>query len=73
MDLFDAFLMGKVIDRKTISGGSTNGRVVTEYETPNYIPDKVPEKTIEYAGSFVEKLRQEVWKVSNTCVNMSKI
>lgn len=73
MDDFNAFLMGKLINRKTVSGGSTNGRVMTEHETTNYTVDKVPEKTIKYAEPFVEKLRDEVWSVSITCVNSSKV
>lgn len=64
MDLFNAFAMGIPIERKTISGGSTNGRIVTEYENPNYTEDVVPEKTTEYARKHVERIREEVARVS---------
>lgn len=63
-DLLEAFLAGKSVPRRTVSGGTTNGRLVTEYERPNYIEDKVPEQTKEYAKPFVEQLKQEVWDVS---------
>lgn len=63
-DLLKAFTMGAPIQRKVISGGSTNGRIATEYETPNYKEDKVPERTIKYAKPFVNKIRDEVWGVS---------
>lgn len=65
MDI-EAFLSGRPVQRRTIAGGSTNGRVRTEYETPNYQDDVVPEKTMRYAKPFVTKLREEVWKVSIT-------
>lgn len=64
-DLLDAFLSGDSIPRRTVVGGSTNGRIRTEYEEPNYIEDKVPDKTTEYAKPFVEQLKDEVWKVSS--------
>lgn len=63
MDL-DAFLKGIPVQRKTISGGTTGGRVRTEYETPDYIEDKVPEKTKNYAKPFVDAIYNEVWEVN---------
>lgn len=64
MDVLEAFMSGKSIQRKVISGGTTNGRVATEYEIPKYKEDKVPARTVRYAEPFVEKLKDEVWKVS---------
>lgn len=63
MDQLEAFLSGQPIVRKVISGGSTNGRIRTEYEEPNYGEDVVPERTTKYAKKFVDKVKQEVWKV----------
>lgn len=65
-DLLDAFLSGKSIPRGTVSGGTTNGRMRTEYEEPEYTEDIVPEPTKIYARPFVEQLKQEVWKVSKS-------
>lgn len=63
-DLFEDFMMGKAIQRRVISGGSTNGRIATEYERPNYKEDIVPERTNKYAERFTRKIRDEIWKVS---------
>lgn len=60
---WEAFMSGKPPQRKVISGGSTSGRVATEYETPQYKEDVVPERTTVYAKPFVAKLKDEVWKV----------
>lgn len=68
MDLMNAFLAGKPVQRKTISGGTTAGRVRTEYETPDYVEDKVPEKTTKYAKPFVDDIRDEIWKVNELIV-----
>lgn len=57
-------MSGKSVQRKVVSGGSTSGRIATEYETPKYKKDVVPERTVSYAKPFVEKLKDEVWKVS---------
>lgn len=64
-ETLQAFLQGKSIQRKTISGGTTNGRIETEYETVSYKEDVVPEKTMKYARPFVRSIREEVRKVSN--------
>lgn len=66
-DLLDRFARGESIQRRVISGGSTNGRILTEYETPNYKEDKVPERTIKYAKPFTDRIREEVWRVSILC------
>lgn len=58
-----AFLSGRPVERKTIAGGATNGRIRTDYETPNYEEDVVPAKTLKYAKPFVAQIREEVWKV----------
>lgn len=63
--MLQAFLQGRSIQRKTISGGTTNGRIETEYETVSYKEDVVPEKTMKYARPFVRSIREEVKKVSN--------
>lgn len=63
-ETLQAFLQGKSIQRKTISGGTTNGRIETEYETVSYKEDVVPEKTMKYARPFVKSIREEVKKVS---------
>lgn len=64
MDPFEAFFSGN-FQRKTILGGSTQGRVATEYETTSYKADKVPERTLMYAQPFIEAMREHVRKVSN--------
>lgn len=64
MDALNALLSGRRVERKTVAGGSTNGRIQTEYEEPKYVQEKVPEKTRQYAQPFVEKLKNEVWDVS---------
>lgn len=64
MDPLDAFFKGIPIQRKTFSSGSTEGRLATEYETPSYKEDKVPEKTTKYAQPFVKSIRREVGQVS---------
>lgn len=64
MNPLDAFFKGIPIQRKTFSSGSTEGRLATEYETPSYKEDKVPEKTTKYAKPFVESIRREVRRVS---------
>lgn len=66
MDPLQAFLSGKSVQRRIISGGSTGGRVRTEYETPDYTEEKVPEKTTRYAEPYVRVIRDTVWKV-NAC------
>lgn len=63
MDI-DAFMKGESIERKILSGGTTNGRIATEYERPNYKEDKVVQRTLDYAKPFVDKIKDEVWKVS---------
>lgn len=64
-DFLDRFLNGDSVPRKVLRGGSTNGRIRTEYEETNYKEEKVPEQTTKYAKPFVEKLRDEIWKVSS--------
>lgn len=64
-DLLEQFMSGKSVQRQSISGGTTNGRVKTEYEETSYFEEKEPEQTTEYAKPFVEQLRQEVWDVSS--------
>lgn len=59
------FLNGESVARKPVSGGSTNGRIRSEYEETFYTEEKVPEPTTKYAKPFVEKLKDEVWKVSS--------
>lgn len=63
-EALEAFLSGKNVERKTISGGTTNGRTRMLDERPNYVEDEVPEKTRKYAERFMEALRQGVWSVS---------
>lgn len=62
-DFLDRFLSGESVPRQTISGGTTNGRIRTEYEETTYFEDTVPEQTKKYAKPFIDKLEQEVWKV----------
>lgn len=62
-------LKGLPIQRQVISGGATNGRIATEYETPNYKEDIVPDRTIRYAKPFTEKIKEEVWRVSISYIN----
>lgn len=63
-DLLERFLAGQTIKREVIAGGTTDGRIVTEYERPNYQDDEVPEATTRYARNFTNKIREEVWRVS---------
>ncbi|XP_031628409.1 probable ATP-dependent RNA helicase spindle-E [Contarinia nasturtii] len=65
MNELDAFMMGKPVQRKMLSGGSTNGRIVTEYETAKYEEDEVVKRTMDYAKPFVKKIRDEVWNRFN--------
>lgn len=63
-DLLQRFLSGQSVTRKVIAGGTTDGRIATEYERPNYTEDEVPDATTRYARQFTNKIRDEVWQVS---------
>ena len=65
-DLLQRFLAGQTIKREVIAGGTTDGRIVTEYERPNYRDDEVPEATTRYARNYTDKIREEVWQVSKS-------
>lgn len=65
-DLFEKWERGESITRKIVSGGSTNGRIRTEYEEIKYTEVKVPEQTTKYAKQFVDRLRDKIWEVSSS-------
>lgn len=64
MDILDAFLSGKPVEKKVIRGGTTDGRIADKDEIPTYVEDKVPKQTREYAEPFVKKLHEAVLRVS---------
>lgn len=66
MDVFDFLNQNKPLVRKTISGGTTNGRVMTEQpKTLNPLNRRDDYKdTVEYASEYVTENERQMVEVS---------
>lgn len=64
-DLIDDFLDGVSIRRQRVCAGSTNGRI--QPSNPNTVAQPArPEHTNVYSVQFVERVQEEIKKVSIT-------
>lgn len=56
-DLFGKFMNGIPFQRQIVSGGSTNGRIRVTQPVTNNIENAVPDRTTNYADSFVQPVK----------------